>query len=114
MIYSHHIQFILPIVLFIISNHLTPFNFFSLIASSDAIVKFITEDFLPPALPKSNSIVTIIESVLVTIALPISSTHLVAVLSFVVAPFGAEKFSPSPEFTKYIHYFATFLRNIQH
>ena len=83
-----------------------------LVKNGDAFWTFITEDFLPPALPKASRIPGILESVLVTLALAMSATTVAAILAFFVALFGSEKISPFPWAAKYVRGFATFLRNI--
>ena len=42
---------IAAVALFLICSFLTEFNVMTLIANDDAFWEFITEDFLPPALP---------------------------------------------------------------
>lgn len=84
----------------------------TLIADGDAFWEFITQDFLPPALPKASRIPGIFSSILVTLALAMSSTTVAAVLAFFVSLFGSEKVSPFPRAAKAVRGFATFLRNI--
>lgn len=84
----------------------------TLIANGDAFWEFITQDFLPPALPKASRIPRIFSSILVTLALAMSSTTVAAVLAFFVSLFGSEKVSPFPRAAKAVRGFATFLRNI--
>ena len=67
---------------------------------------------LPPALPKASRIPGIFSSILVTLALAMSSTTVAAVLAFFVSLFGSEKVSPFPRAAKAVRGFATFLRNI--
>ena len=99
-------------VLFAVCTALTGFNPGVLAANSDAFWEFITQDFLPPALPKASRIPGVLESVLVTLALALSSTTIAAILAFFVSLFGSEKVSPFPRATKFVRGFATFLRNI--
>lgn len=103
---------IAAVILFILCSYLTEFNVMTLIANGDAFWEFITEDFLPPALPKASRIPGIFSSILVTLALAMSSTTIAAVLAFFVALFGSEKVSPFPRAAKLVRGFATFLRNI--
>ncbi len=103
---------ITALVLFVVCSFLTEFNVMTLIANSDAFWEFITEDFFPPALPKTSRIPGVLSSVLVTLALAMSSTAIAAVLAFFTALFGSEKVSPFPRFAKVVRGFATFLRNI--
>ena len=70
------------------------------------------KDFLPPALPQASRIPSVFASVLVTLALALSSTTIAAILAFFVSLFGSEKVSPFPRIAKYVRGFATFLRNI--
>ena len=98
--------------LFILSTVLTGFVPSTLIANGDAIVEFITQDFLPPALPRASSIPGIFSSILVTLALAMSATTIAAILAFFVSLFGSERVSPFPKFAKVVRGFATFLRNI--
>lgn len=99
-------------VLFVVCTALTGFNPGVLAANSDAFWEFITQDFLPPALPKVSRIPGVLESVLVTLALAVSSTTIAAILAFFVSLFGSEKVSPFPRAAKFVRGFATFLRNI--
>lgn len=99
-------------VLFSMCTALTGFNPGVLAANSDAFWEFITQDFLPPALPKASRIPGVLESVLVTLALALSSTTIAAILAFFVSLFGSEKVSPFPRAAKFVRGFATFLRNI--
>lgn len=103
---------IVALVLFVACSFLTNFNIMTLIANGDAFWEFITEDFLPPALPKSSRIPGILSSILVTLALAMSATTIAAVLAFFVSLFGSEKVSPFPRAAKFVRGFATFLRNI--
>lgn len=100
------------VVLFVLTTWYTEFNPLSLIENGDAFISFITEDFFPPALPAEGKIAGIFTSVLVTLALAMSSTTIAAVLAFFVALFGSERVSPFPKFAKVVRGFATFLRNI--
>ena len=101
---------ILAVLLFGICSYLTNFNLITLVSNGDAFWEFITEDFLPPALPKSSRIPGILSSVLVTLA--VSATTIAAILAFFVSLFGSEKVSPFPKAAKFVRGFATFLRNI--
>ena len=103
---------IAAVVLFLVCSFLTEFNVMTLIANGDAFWEFITEDFLPPALPKSSRIPGILSSVLVTLALAMSATTIAAVLAFFVSLFGSEKVAPFPRAARFVRGFATFLRNI--
>lgn len=103
---------IAAVVLFIICSILTNFNITSLISNGDAFWEFITEDFLPPALPKASRIPGILSSVLVTLALAMSATTVAAILALFVSLFGSEQVSPFPKAAKFVRGFATFLRNI--
>lgn len=103
---------IVAAVLFILTSIYTEFNVMTLVKNGDEFWSFITEDFLPPALPKASSIQGVLESVLVTLALAMSSTTIAALLAFVVSLFGSEKISPFPKAAKFVRGFATFLRNI--
>ena len=103
---------LVAVILFLLCSYLTEFNPMVLAANGDAFWEFITEDFLPPALPKASRIPGIFSSVLVTLALAMSATTVAAILAFFVALFGSEKVSPFPRFAKVVRGFATFLRNI--
>lgn len=103
---------IAAVVLFLVCSFLTEFNVMTLIANGDAFWEFITEDFLPPALPKSSRIPGILSSVLVTLALAMSATTIAAVLAFFVSLFGSEKVAPFPRAARFVRGFATFLRNM--
>lgn len=108
--YSAFIAIIM--ILFILTSIYTGFNPMVLIENSDAFVSFVTEDFFPPALPKSSKIPGVLSSVVVTLALAMSSTTIAAVAAFFVSLFGSEKVSPFPGMAKIVRGFATFLRNI--
>lgn len=103
---------IAALVLFAVCSFLTQFNVMTLISNSGEFWEFISEDFLPPALPKASRIPGVLSSVLVTLALAMSSTTIAAILALFVALFGSEKVSPFPRFAKVVRGFATFLRNI--
>lgn len=103
---------IVVVILFIVCSFLTKFSVINLIVNGNAFWEFITEDFLPPALPKTNRIPGVVSSVLVTLALAMSATTIAAVLAFFVSLFGSEKVSPFPRAAKLVRGFATFLRNI--
>lgn len=98
--------------LFILCSFLTNFNVMTLFANGNEFWKFLTDDFLPPALPRADRIPGVLESVLVTLALAMSATAVAAVLAFFFSLFGSEKVSPFPKFAKVVRGFATFLRNI--
>ena len=100
------------LVLFIATSFYTNFNIMTLAQNSDAFWAFITKDFFPPALPKASRIPGVLSSVVVTLALAMSSTTIAAVLAFFVSLFASEKISPFPKLAKYVRGFATFLRNI--
>lgn len=100
------------IVLFVLTSIYTGFNPMVLIDNSEAFVSFVTKDFFPPALPKASRIPGVLSSVVVTLALAMSSTTIAAVAAFFVALFGSEKVSPFPKMAKVVRGFATFLRNI--
>lgn len=103
---------VLIIAFFILTSIYTGFNPMVLIENSDAFVSFVTEDFFPPALPKASRIPGVLSSVVVTLALAMSSTTLAGIAAFFVALFGSEKISPFPRMAKVVRGFATFLRNI--
>lgn len=100
------------IAFFILTSLYTGFNPMVLIENSDAFVSFVTEDFFPPALPKASRILGILSSVVVTLALAMSSTTIAAIAAFFAALFGSEKVSPFPRMAKVVRGFANFLRNI--
>ncbi|MBQ8301156.1 MAG: phosphonate ABC transporter, permease protein PhnE [Clostridia bacterium] len=103
---------IVAVILFVLTSMYTKFNPMTLAENGDAFWSFITEDFLPPALPKTSRIPGVLSSVLITLALAMSSTTIAAVFAFVVGLFGSEKVSPFPQMAKVVRGFATFLRNI--
>ena len=88
------------VVLFAVCSLLTGFNPGVLAANSNEFWEFISR------------IPGVLESVLVTLALAVSSTTVAALLAFVVSLFGSEKVSPFPRAAKFVRGFATFLRNI--
>ena len=100
------------ILLFLLTSWYTNFRVTTLVRNGDAFWDFITKDFLPPALPQASRIPSVFASVLVTLALALSSTTIAAILAFFVSLFGSEKVSPFPRIAKYVRGFATFLRNI--
>lgn len=103
---------ITAVLLFAICTRLTGFDPVLLVKNGDEFLKFITMDFLPPALPKADRIPGIFASVLVTIALALSATTTASVFAFFAALFASEKISPFPKAAKFVRAFATFLRNI--
>ena len=100
------------LILFALTSMYTKFNPLVLFKNSEAFVEFIVEDFFPPVLPKGSKLTGVFCSVLVTLALAMSSTTVAAILAFFVALFGSEKVSPFPGVAKVVRGFATFLRNI--
>ena len=100
------------LLLFAATSWYTGFNVLTLAENGGTFWRFITEDLLPPALPAAERIPGVLSSVLVTLALAMSSTTVAAVLAFFVSLFGSEKVSPFPRMAKYVRGFATFLRNI--
>ena len=100
------------LILFVLTSMYKKFNPLVLLKNGEAFVEFIAEDFFPPVLPKGNKLAGVFSSVLVTLALAMSSTTVAAVLAFFVALFGSEKVSPFPSLAKVVRGFATFLRNI--
>ena len=100
------------IVWFVLCSIYTGFNPMVLLDNSDAFISFVTEDFFPPALPKASRIPGVFSSVVVTLALAMSSTTIAASAAFFVALFGSEKVSPFPRMAKVVRGFATFLRNV--
>lgn len=100
------------VLLFVLTSLYTEFNPMTLVRNGDAFWSFITEDFLPPALPKASRIPGVLSSVLVTLALAMASTTVAAILAFFLALFGSERISPFPKAAKFVRGFATFLRNI--
>ena len=103
---------IAAVLLFLLTGFYTQFNPMTLVKNGDAFWAFITEDFLPPALPRASRISGVLSSVAVTLALAMSSTTAAAILAFFVSLFGSEKVSPFPKAAKFVRGFATFLRNI--
>ncbi|MFR5601229.1 MAG: PhnE/PtxC family ABC transporter permease [Lachnospiraceae bacterium] len=108
----YSIFLVTAVVLFVLTSFYTGFSIMNLVKNGDAFWAFITEDFLPPVLPKASRIPGVLSSVLVTIALAIGATSVAAVLAFFVSLFGSEKVSPFPKFARFVRGFATFLRNI--
>lgn len=100
------------IIFFVFTSIYTGFNPMVLLDNSEAFISFVTEDFFPPALPKASRIPGVLSSVVVTLALAMSSTTIAAIAAFFVSLFGSEKVSPVPRMAKVIRGFATFLRNI--
>ena len=92
---------IAALALFVVCSILTEFNPAVLVANGDAFWEFITQDFLPPALPKASRIPGVLDSVVVTLALALSSTTVAAILAFFVSLFGSEKVSPFPRFARW-------------
>lgn len=62
------------VVLFILCTFYTEFNPVELFRKSENFWLFLSEDFFPPALPKAEKILNILESVFVTVAMAISAT----------------------------------------
>lgn len=103
---------VVAVAFFLICSFLTGFRVSTLVENGNAFWSFLTEDFLPPALPKTSRIPNVLESVVVTLALAMGSTTVAAILAFFVSLFGSEKISPVPKAAKFVRGFATFLRNI--
>lgn len=106
---------IAALALFVLCSWLTEFNPMTLIANGEAFVEFITQDFLPPALPKASCIPGVLESVVVTLALALSSTTVAAILAFFVALFGmlaARNVFRIPVLSVVTQAFFTFLRAV--
>lgn len=94
---------------FILSTWWTGFNPVDVLLQLGEAWTFLSEDFWPPDLHYSEIIV---ESIVVTLALAVSSASVAAVLAAVAAIFGSEATSPSRGLAVIIRSFATFLRNI--
>lgn len=103
---------VIVVAVFAVSTAVTGFNAFTLVWHADSIWQFVSEDFLPPRLPKLSSLGNVLESVVVTLALAMSATTIAAILAFLTGLFGSEKISPFPRAAKLVRGFATFLRNI--
>ena len=99
-------------VRFGICSYFTGFSPFSVISNSDQFWIFLAEDFFPPEIPVGSRLTIITDSVLVTIAMAISSTTIAGILAFFTALFASELVSPFPKMAKFVRGFATFLRNI--
>ncbi len=99
-------------VLFALCSYFTEFSPLSVLTSSDQFWTFLAEDFFPPEVPVGSKLAIITDSVLVTIAMAVSSTTIAAVLAFFTALFASEMVSPFPKMAKAVRGFATFLRNI--
>lgn len=104
--------FAVIVALFILCTLYTEFDPMELIYRSGNFWTFLSEDFFPPALPKMDKIINILESVFVTVAMAISATTVAAILAFFVSLFASESVSPFPKAAKVVRGFATFLRNI--
>lgn len=100
------------VALFILCTLYTGFDPMELFRKSENFWLFLSEDFFPPALPKAEKIINILESVFVTVAMAISATTVAAILAFFVSLFASESVSPFPKAAKVVRGFATFLRNI--
>lgn len=94
---------------FVATTAYTGFNPFVAVGQLSDSWTFLAEDFFPPAFSLKE---TIVECVLVTLALAISSASVAAVLALVAAVFGSTKTSPSVWLAGIIRGVATFLRNI--
>ena len=108
----YELFFVAVLVLFLLGTAYTRFNPLLLIQNSENFWAFLSEDFFPPAIPGTNKLINILNSVLITVAMAISATTAAAVLAFFVSLFASESVSPFPKTAKLVRGFATFLRNI--
>lgn len=100
------------ILLWVVSTFITDFSIAELFTNSGIFWQFLTEDFLPPKLPKGNELINIVQSVVTTLAMAVSATTIAGIFAFFVSLFGSEYISPFPAFAKIVRGFATFIRNI--
>lgn len=94
---------------FILTTWYTGFNPFSAVLELGESWNFFTHDFLPPHLTFTE---TVIDCILVTVALAISSAFTAAILAVIAAVLGSELTSPFRWLSSTIRGIATFLRNI--
>jgi phosphonate transport system permease protein len=96
-------------ILFVFATAVTRFNPFEIFIKQGDFWSFITQDFLPPTLQRTN---TVLSAIVTTIALAVSSTFVSGIIALFFAMFGSEYISPFPEASKFIRGIATFLRNV--
>lgn len=97
------------IVLFTLATYISKFNPLEVFLDQGEFWKFLFQDFLPPRFKTSP---VIVESILVTVALAVSSSFVAAVFAFLFAVFGSTLLSPWTGLARGIRGLATFLRNI--
>lgn len=101
--------FTIVLILVVICLWYTEFSLVELFENGHYFWAFITEDFLPPAMP---DVMTTLGTIGVTLAMAISATTVGGIMAVFVSLFGSEYISPFKKAAKVIRGFATFLRNI--
>lgn len=97
------------LISFVGATAYTQFNPLTVFLEMGAAWDFFANDFMPPQISFSE---TVINCIIVTVSLAISSASVAAVLAVVAAVLGSERTSPSKWLAGTIRGFATFLRNI--
>ena len=100
---------VVVLVLFCLATYISRFNPLEVLWEQGEFWKFLFQDFLPP---RFNASPVVVESILVTFALAVSSSFVAAVFAFLFAVFGSTSLSPWKGLARTIRGFATFLRNI--
>lgn len=108
----YNIFFSVLLVLFIVCSWLTEFSPIEVVRNIDQFWLFLTADFFPPEMPVGSKLAILLNSIVVTVAMAVSSATVAGILAFIVSLFASELISPFPRAAKYVRGFATFLRNI--
>lgn len=103
------VTMVVVLAVFLLSSFGLSFNPFAVIAGSGPLFEFLAEDFLPPALPRMD---TLLRALNETVALALTSVFAAAILAFFAAILGSAKISPIPALGKVIRGGATLVRNI--
>lgn len=102
---------VVVLVLFCLATYISRFNPLEVLWEQGEFWKFLFQDFLPP---RFNASPVVVESILVTFALAVSSSFVAAVFAFLFAVFGSTSLSPWKGLARTIRGFAAFLRNSRH
>lgn len=82
---------VVVLVLFCLATYISRFNPLEVLWEQGEFWKFLFQDFLPP---RFNASPVVVESILVTFALAVSSSFVAAVFAFLFAVFGSTSLSP--------------------
>ena len=94
---------VVVLVLFCLATYISRFNPLEVLWEQGEFWKFLFQDFLPP---RFNASPVVVESILVTFALAVSSSFVAAVFAFLFAVFGSTSLSPWKGLARTIRGFA--------